>query len=203
MCVAGWSANILFFPLSPFATTCILFMFLFLDPRKVRTAKAERRTFGRFFFRFPNGEAGLDVYNRVSSFLSTLARHLDHLSESEHSDLTNMNILIVTHGLTLRLFLMRYFQLSVDEFEHSYNAQNAKLVVLDRIEPSAVPPPTSDGTGLQEEHQPQQQLPMGRAFLRLSEEAKEALNLKGDISNEKPFFFRDELTYKFPNSLEK
>lgn len=27
-------------------------------------AKAERSKFGRFFYRFPSGEAGLDVYNR-------------------------------------------------------------------------------------------------------------------------------------------
>ena len=29
----------------------------------------------------------------------------------------NLNLCIVTHGLTLRLFLMRWLQFSVDEFE--------------------------------------------------------------------------------------
>eukprot|EP00934_Nitzschia_sp_Nitz4_P009086 Nitzschia sp. Nitz4//scaffold359_size15291//10770//11950//NITZ4_008886-RA/size15291-snap-gene-0.13-mRNA-1//-1//CDS//3329549027//9076//frame0 len=153
----------------------------FQNPRKVRTAKAERRTFGRFFFRFPNGEAGLDVYNRVSSFLSTLTRHLSLLSEGNHADFQSLNVLIVTHGLTLRLLLMRYFQLSVEEFEHSFNAQNAKLVVLDRIESK-----NPDGTST------------GRWFFRLDDAAKEALNLKGDISNEKPFFFRGELMDEMP-----
>ena len=82
----------------------------FQNPKKVRTAKAERRTFGRFFFRFPNGEAGLDVYNRVSSFLATLARDLQGLSDHQ-VPMDDLNVLIVTHGLTLRLLLMRYFQL--------------------------------------------------------------------------------------------
>lgn len=172
-----------------------------IDPRKVRTAKAERRTFGRFFFRFPNGEAGLDVYNRVSSFLATLSRDLHQLQDlrplseadsdkEDHSlDVAkDLNIVIVTHGLTLRLLLMRYFQLSVEEFEQSWNPQNARLVVMDRIDH-----PGTDGAA------------KGRSFFRLNEEAKEALNLKGDVSNEKPIFFRGDalLDAQIPYDLEE
>ena len=73
----------------------------FQNPKKVRTAKAERRTYGRFFFRFPNGEAGLDVYNRVSSFLATLGRDMQGLDQNK-VPMENLNVLIVTHGLTLR-----------------------------------------------------------------------------------------------------
>jgi hypothetical protein len=82
--------------------------------------------------------------------------------------MADMNILVVCHGLTLRLLLMRYFQLTVEEFENSYNSQNAKLVIMDRC----VDPQT------------------GREFFRLHEEAKQALNLKGDVSNEKPVYWR-------------
>ena len=145
----------------------------------MRTAKAERRTFGRFFFRFPNGEAGLDVYNRVSSFLATLSRDLLQLEAV--TDMTHLNILVVTHGLTLRLLLMRYFQLSVEEFEHSYNSQNAKLVVMDRI------------------HDPES----GQEFFRLDETAKEALNLKGDVSNEKPVYWRGDAFDSHPYDREE
>ena len=53
----------------------------FQNPHKVRTAKSERRTFGRFFFRFPNGESGLDVYSRCSSFLATLARDIKQIDQ--------------------------------------------------------------------------------------------------------------------------
>ena len=81
----------------------------------------------------------------------------------------DLNILIVTHGLTLRLFLMRYFQLSVQEFEQSFNSQNAKLVVMDRIMH-----PTN-----------------GREYFRLDDTAKEALNLKGEVSRANPYDLED------------
>lgn len=44
---------------------------------EMRKAKAMRKDFGRFFYRFPNGESGLDVYNRVSSFISTVFRDVN------------------------------------------------------------------------------------------------------------------------------
>jgi hypothetical protein len=46
---------------------------------KIIFAKKERNRFGRFFYRFPNGEAGLDVYNRITSFISTLFRDSQQL----------------------------------------------------------------------------------------------------------------------------
>ena len=49
-------------------------------------------------------------------------------------DLNNMNIVIVTHGLATRLFLMRWFQYSVDDFEGSYNPANCSLNVMERHE---------------------------------------------------------------------
>lgn len=152
----------------------------FQNPHKVRTAKAERRTFGRFFFRFPNGEAGLDVYNRVSSFWATVSRDLIQLQSI--TDIENLNILIVTHGLTLRLLLMRYFQLSVEEFEQSYNSQNAKLVIMERRESSCDKANAINTT---------------KDYFQLQDEAKQALNLKGDISNNLPVYWRgDALDYK-------
>ena len=45
----------------------------------MRAAKLERARFGRFFYRFPNGESGLDVFNRVTSFISTIARDGEHV----------------------------------------------------------------------------------------------------------------------------
>merc|ERR1719223_2202627 len=46
----------------------------FQDVEAVKRAKADRHRFGRFFYRFPNGEAGMDVYNRASSFFGSLIR---------------------------------------------------------------------------------------------------------------------------------
>mmetsp|Transcript_24070 Transcript_24070/g.37151 ORF Transcript_24070/g.37151 Transcript_24070/m.37151 type:complete len:333 (+) Transcript_24070:116-1114(+) len=103
----------------------------FQNVQEVINAKSERHRFGRFYYRFPSGEAGLDVYSRVSSFISTLVRDC-HQYKHNNYDLENMNVVIITHGLTLRLFLMRWFQFSVKEFEQSENPGNAELTILNK-----------------------------------------------------------------------
>ncbi len=54
----------------------------------------------------------MDVYNRVSSFIPTLVRDLDRHRRSG-IDVDNLNVVIVTHGLALRLFLSELFQLQI------------------------------------------------------------------------------------------
>lgn len=49
------------------------------------------------------------MYNRVSSFIPTLVRDLDRHRRSG-IDVDNLNVVIVTHGLSLRLFLSELFQ---------------------------------------------------------------------------------------------
>jgi len=39
---------------------------------------------------------------------------------------------IITHGLTLRLFLMRWYRFSVSQFENSVNPKNGAVVVMTR-----------------------------------------------------------------------
>lgn len=63
----------------------------FQNVQQVLDAKSERSKFGRFFYRFPSGEAGLDVYNRVSSFIPTLVRDCNQYRVAGH-DLDNINI---------------------------------------------------------------------------------------------------------------
>lgn len=46
--------------------------------------KEARSKFGRFYYRFPDGESGLDVYCRVSSFIGTLFRFADYLRDIAH-----------------------------------------------------------------------------------------------------------------------
>ena len=73
----------------------------------VLAAKRERTRFGRFFYRFPNGESGLDVYNRVSSFIATMFRDTKTVHRKK-KNIGKMNFVIVTHGLAVRLFLLRF-----------------------------------------------------------------------------------------------
>ena len=94
------------------------------DLDSIRRSKVERKLYGRFFYRFKNGEAGLDVYSRISSFIGTLRR--DHLDE-------DATIIIITHGLALRLFLMRFFQWTVEQFEATHNPPNCGLAIMKRL----------------------------------------------------------------------
>ena len=72
--------------------------------------KELRNAYGHFFDRFREGESGSDVYDRISSFMETLHRHW---SKPNYA----LNALFVTHGLTMRLFCMRWFHWSVEYFE--------------------------------------------------------------------------------------
>ncbi|HKY56230.1 MAG TPA: histidine phosphatase family protein [Anaerolineales bacterium] len=84
-----------------------------------------RDNFGTFYYRIPDGESGADVYDRVSTFLETLHRDFNKSNYSQ-------NTLIVTHGLTLRLFLMRWFHWTVEEFENLRNPRNCQVVVMQK-----------------------------------------------------------------------
>ncbi|QKW09612.1 histidine phosphatase family protein [Streptomyces sp. NA04227] len=97
------------------------------DREDVRLQKAYRDAYGHFFYRFAQGESGADVYDRVGSFLESLHRSF----EAEDSP---PNVLLVTHGLTMRLFCMRWFHWSVAEFESLANPGNGEMRVLERGE---------------------------------------------------------------------
>jgi len=44
------------------------------------------------------------------------------------------NVVMVTHGMTMRLFLMRWFHATVEEFEEWGNPKNCGYFVLEREE---------------------------------------------------------------------
>jgi hypothetical protein len=69
---------------------------------------------------------------RAASGDSAVGKNAPQSAMADDGALKNLNIVIVTHGLTLRLLLMRYFQLRVTQFESSLNPSNASLVVMER-----------------------------------------------------------------------
>ena len=89
--------------------------------------KKERNEYSTFYFRIPDGESGADVYDRVTTFMETLHRDFrkNHFPE---------NTLIVTHGMTLRLFLMKWFHWTVEEFENVRNPKNCQIVIMEKQE---------------------------------------------------------------------
>ncbi len=84
----------------------------------------ERDAFGHFYYRFHGGESCADVFDRVSTFLETLHRDFKKPTYSN-------NCLIVTHGMTLRVFLMRWFHLTVEDFELLRNPKNAQFFTME------------------------------------------------------------------------
>jgi len=98
----------------------------FQNPAEIADQKELRNAYGHFFYRFREGESGSDVYDRVSSFMETLYRHW----AKPHYE---PNTLLVTHGLTMRLFCMRWFHWSVEYFESLNNPGNAEVRTLLKI----------------------------------------------------------------------
>lgn len=97
----------------------------FQDSADIARQRKLRNSYGHFFYRFTDGESGADVYDRVSTFLETLHRDWDAKQSPR-------NVLIVSHGLTMRLFCMRWFHWSVDFFESLSNPDNAETRTLVR-----------------------------------------------------------------------
>lgn len=65
------------------------------------------------------------VYDRVSDFFGTLYRDF---SKDEFPE----NTVVITHGMTIRLFLMKWLKWSVEDFETYSNPYNCQSVILQR-----------------------------------------------------------------------
>jgi len=89
------------------------------DVEDIRRQRKARDAYGHFFYRFTQGESGADVYDRVGAFFETLHRNFDRPDYPP-------NVLMVTHGLMMRLFCMRWFHWSVEEFEALSNPDNGE-----------------------------------------------------------------------------
>lgn len=77
-----------------------------------------REKMGWFYYRFKQGESGADVYQRISSFV-------DNLFQEKYE-----KVVLVTHGLTLRLLLMKLLDLTVEEYELMKNPKNASITTI-------------------------------------------------------------------------
>lgn len=84
----------------------------------------ERKEYGSFYYRFPGGEAASDVYDRINDFLGSLHRDMNRPDYPQ-------NCVLITHSLAIRLFIMRWFHLTVEEFEAMKSPKNAELIVME------------------------------------------------------------------------
>ena len=95
------------------------------QPAAMADIMAERERVGRFFYRFQDGESGADVFDRVSSFMESMFREMGQ-------DIPAQNMVLVSHGLFMRLFLTRFYRWSVERFTHLANPHNGEFYVLER-----------------------------------------------------------------------
>ncbi|CAI9102320.1 OLC1v1000567C1 [Oldenlandia corymbosa var. corymbosa] len=102
----------------------------FRDEEHMKELKKIRDRYGRFFYRFPEGESGADVYDRVSSFFESLWRDID-MSRLSVDPSADLNIVIVSHGIAIRVFLMRWFKWSAEQYESLKSLKNAESRVLE------------------------------------------------------------------------
>ncbi|XP_057721685.1 phosphoglycerate mutase-like protein AT74 [Arachis stenosperma] len=101
----------------------------FQERERMDSIMETRLRYGRFYYRFPEGESAADVFDRVSSFLESLWRDIDmnRLNQDLSHDL---NLIIVTHGLASRVFLMRWFKWTVEQFELLNNPANCEIRIM-------------------------------------------------------------------------
>lgn len=92
------------------------------DPEVIKKAKRERHKFGSFYYRFAHGESASDVFDRVSTFLDSLWRSF--------ASGRAQNYVIVSHGISVRVFLTRYFRYSIDQFHMLANPKNCEMITL-------------------------------------------------------------------------
>ena len=94
-------------------------------PRDYAAVEKARDAYGHFYYPLPGGESCANVYDRVSDIVGTM-----------HRDFEKPNfprvVIVVTHGMTMRVFLMRWFHLTVEEFEKLANPLNGEFWVMQR-----------------------------------------------------------------------
>ncbi|CAK0803409.1 unnamed protein product [Prorocentrum cordatum] len=101
----------------------------FQDPGLLSKVHEEERKVGRYSYRPDNGESCADVLDRVSCFWDRL------LSEGPNGLLIGRRdeydtCLVLTHGLPIRLLLMRIFGWSVETFETVFDIGHCDHICL-------------------------------------------------------------------------
>jgi broad specificity phosphatase PhoE len=92
------------------------------DDAGQRQQEAERNAYGHFFYRLAHGESGADVDDRIAAFLSELDARPPGVG----------TLLLVTHGLTMRLLARRALGWTVALFESLSNPATCEDRVLTR-----------------------------------------------------------------------
>ena len=99
------------------------------------------KTYGHFYYRYQGGESAADCYDRVSGFLESFVRSVKRTQSKQ--------ALLVTHGLALRVFVMRFLYLRVEQFDQIANPHNGDIITLATWETLQAPQFTSGRWGVE------------------------------------------------------
>ena len=80
--------------------------------------------YGKFFYRLEGGESPGDLFDRAGDFLGTLHR------DFEKKDFPD-NCAISGHGMFNRVLIMRWFKITIEEFETWKNPRNGEVYVME------------------------------------------------------------------------
>lgn len=106
-------------------------MWIYEDPRlreidhgydDIEVQEALRKVHGWFYYRFKGGESPADGTDRICTFLESLWRQVKRKKAKK--------VLIVTHGLIMRCFVMRFMHLTVEQFESLANPKNCDIITI-------------------------------------------------------------------------
>ena len=79
-----------------------------------------------FYYRFPGGENGADVYDRLSAFLESMHREWQLPSRAD-------NYVLVTHNVICQLFLCRWFHWSPATFKALPRWPGGGILVMEQM----------------------------------------------------------------------
>lgn len=88
----------------------------------------DRKKVGKFYYRFKHGESPADAYIRACLFWESAHRQAHRSGKS--------NVLVVSHGMMIRLLVMRWMHWTPEMYEEIINPKNCHPVVITRDDKS-------------------------------------------------------------------
>ncbi len=99
------------------------------DPEYWEKVERMKEEYGSFYVRRPGGESCADCYDRCAAFIGTMMRQIGRKLAK--------NVLIVSHGLTIRCLVASFMHLTVEEFELLRNPLNLDVITIQDTPPTA------------------------------------------------------------------
>eukprot|EP00301_Raphidiophrys_heterophryoidea_P010203 c15265_g1_i1.p1 GENE.c15265_g1_i1~~c15265_g1_i1.p1 ORF type:complete len:438 (+),score=63.96 c15265_g1_i1:166-1479(+) len=101
-------------------------------PIEAERCETMKRHQGKFWARFPLGESCFDVCQRVQILFASIMRDRFGTSERKQTDI----VIVVSHGITIRAFVMMWCHFTPEWFDSSKNPPNCSIRLIDSESPT-------------------------------------------------------------------